>query len=67
MAVTISNHDARNLLLIECENWKRSYLELLYAVHTKHPGQTRHETALAYIQSCERSSDQCESTQSTRQ
>ena len=29
------------------------YQELLYAVETKHPGETRHETALRYIRQAE--------------
>jgi hypothetical protein len=31
----------------------RKYSELIYAVSTKHPGQSRHETALMYIKQCE--------------
>lgn len=30
------------------------YNELLYAVATKHPGETRHETALRYIREAEK-------------
>lgn len=29
------------------------YLELIYAVETKHPDETRHQTALRYIQQAE--------------
>ena len=37
---------------------ERLYNELLMAVCRKHPGETRHETALRYIRSCERSAEQ---------
>jgi len=33
------------------------YYELLWAVETKHPNETRHETALRYIMERERSSN----------
>jgi hypothetical protein len=35
------------------EELEAKYHELLYAVERKHPGQTRHETALSYIQAVE--------------
>ena len=41
------------------------YHELLWAVESKSPGQSRHETALSYIQAAECSSDNqayCENT-----
>lgn len=34
----------------EIEELREKYHELLYAVATKHPDETRHETALRYIQ-----------------
>lgn len=34
------------------------YAELLYAVARKHPGETRHETALRYIRQAENQSSQ---------
>ena len=49
MAEIMTEAEANGLLKIECENWKRSYLELIYAVQTKYPNETRHETALKYI------------------
>lgn len=33
----------------ECKSLRALYEELLYAVAKKHPGETRHETALRYI------------------
>lgn len=33
----------------EVDKWRTLYHELLYAVETKHEGETRHETALRYI------------------
>jgi hypothetical protein len=30
-------------------DYKTLYFELLYAVASKHPGETRHQTALRYI------------------
>ena len=38
---------------------ERLYAELIYAVASKFPGETRHETALRYIRNAERGSDQC--------
>ena len=38
-----------------CE-WREKYHELLFAVGKKHPGESRHETALRYIQEAERPS-----------
>jgi len=32
---------------------KAKYYELIYAVGIKHPGETRHETALRYIKQAE--------------
>ena len=40
------------------------YHELLYQVATKHPGETRHETALRYIRNAERGSNQTQASQS---
>lgn len=37
----------------EVKNLEEKYLELLYAVESKHNGETRHETALKYIQQAE--------------
>lgn len=42
----------------EAERWKALYHELLFAVETKHHGETRHETALRYIHEAERGSDE---------
>lgn len=37
------------------------YFELLYAVESKHPGESRHETALRYIRQAERTGEaQCQ-------
>jgi hypothetical protein len=35
------------------ENYKALYMELLYQVSTKHPDETRHETAMRYIRQAE--------------
>ena len=44
----------------EVDQLKRLYNELIYAVATKHEGETRHETALRYIQEREsQKSDEC--------
>jgi hypothetical protein len=40
---------------VQGENGK--YHELLYAVGTKYPGESRHETALRYIRQAERRTD----------
>ena len=40
------------------------YNELLYAVAQKWPGETRHQTALRYIQNAERGSNQTQASQS---
>jgi len=36
------------------EDWKALYHELLYAVERKFPNETRHQTALRYIQNAEK-------------
>ena len=36
-------------------DYKALYLELLYQVGNKHPGETRHQTALRYLQRAEQS------------
>jgi hypothetical protein len=41
----------------ELEETKREYEELLYAVARKFPGETRHQTALRYIQEAEQVKD----------
>jgi len=38
-------------------DYKEKYFELLYAVANKYPGETRHQTALRCIRSCESSTD----------
>jgi len=38
----------------EIERLRAQYYELIYAVATKHDGETRHETALRYIQEREK-------------
>jgi len=42
------------------------YHELLYAVATKHPDETRHETALRYIRNAERGTGQMEAAAALR-
>lgn len=42
----------------EIERLKAKYFELLYAVATKHPGESRHDTALRYIRQREQPSNQ---------
>ncbi len=47
----------------ECERLRAAYNELLFAVGNKYPGETRHQTALRYIQQAEApriSAAQCE-------
>ncbi len=39
----------------DLEDRADKYYELLYAVQNKFPGETRHETALRYIQQAEKS------------
>jgi hypothetical protein len=46
-------------LLAASRERERLYAELMYAVASKFPGETRHETALRYIRNAERGSDQC--------
>ena len=41
----------------KAENLEARYNELLLAVSNKHPGETRHETALRYIRECEMPKD----------
>ena len=50
----------------EGTDWSKLYHELLYAVAKKHPGETRHQTALRYIQQAERGSDQCDAKSAAR-
>ena len=40
--------------MVEADKICRLYNELLYQVETKHPGETRHETALVYIRMAEK-------------
>ncbi len=40
-------------LKAENERYRKAYDELIYHVETKHPNQTRHETALMYIKNAE--------------
>jgi len=47
------------LLAAASRERERLYAELIYAVASKFPGETRHETALRYIRNAERGSDQC--------
>ena len=51
----------------EAEKWKRLYHELLWEVESKHEGESRHETALRYIQERERSAIDSANTQSSKQ
>ena len=46
----LADYDALAARLAEAE---RLYMELIYAVSTKFPGETRHQTALRYIQRAE--------------
>jgi hypothetical protein len=48
-----------NELLEATRDLAASYAELIYAVASKFPGETRHETALRYIRNAERGGDQC--------
>ena len=41
----------------EWQEWVEKYDELIMAVGNKYAGETRHETALRYIKSCENSSN----------
>lgn len=45
---------------IKCKqlDYERLYNELIMAVAKKYPGESRHQTALRYIQNAERSSGQ---------
>ena len=47
---------------MEADRIRRLYDELLYAVETKHEGETRHETALRYI----REREQCPCRESSQ-
>lgn len=40
--------------LIHQNDIQKKYNELLYAVHSKHPGESRHETALRCIRNSEK-------------
>ena len=40
----------------ENEKLEKKYYELIYAVASKHLGETRHDTALRYIQTAEKGS-----------
>ena len=44
----------RSALIEELETLRAQYLELIHAVASKYPGETRHETALRYITERER-------------
>lgn len=44
---------------------RKLYNELLYAVARKYPGETRHQTALRYIQQAERGNTQEDARTST--
>jgi hypothetical protein len=50
--------DALNAEQIQNQPLQEKYNELLYQVSTKHPGETRHETALRYIRQVEQSTNQ---------
>ena len=47
-------------LLSEIDRLKKLYNELIFAVGNKYPDETRHQTALRYILSCEQSPDEAE-------
>ncbi|HUT60669.1 MAG TPA: hypothetical protein VNA25_22720 [Phycisphaerae bacterium] len=49
---------------VEPEPVAAKYHELLYAVASKFPDESRHETALRYIRNAERGPDQCEAKSS---
>lgn len=44
---------------VAAEDYKALHTELIMQVSMKHPGETRHQTALRYLQNAEKSSDQC--------
>ena len=50
----------------EGADWGKLYHELLYAVGNKYPNETRHQTALHYIQRAERGSDHCNAKSAAR-
>ena len=54
--------DEKDEHIIELESeiaeLRKDYMELIYAVATKYPNETRHETALRYIQEYESGSDE---------
>lgn len=50
-------------LRIELEQVRVQYYELLYEVATKHPGETRHETARRYIRQAEQRPSQAASAE----
>lgn len=52
--VPMPEPDAAPHQLVEAEETRRLYNELLYQVETKNPGETRHETALVYIRMAEK-------------
>lgn len=47
-------------MLAENDRLRKLYDELIMEVATKHPGESRHETALRYIRSAENRSSHCE-------
>lgn len=58
--LTLANDTKRHIDTVLSHNpppkevdYKEKYHELLYAVGTKYPGETRHQTALRYIQRAE--------------
>ena len=51
------------LEVVADEDWKRKYFELVMAVGNKHPGETRHQTALRYIRQSEAPSTRAAQTE----
>lgn len=57
--------DRVRLFVNERNHWRDLYQELLYAIETKHPDESRHQTALRYIRERERPSEPRPSSQSS--
>ena len=52
-AVTVTHSDIKNTMRIHAVTTETKYHELLMAVETKYPSESRHETALRYIKEVE--------------
>lgn len=60
-------HQLTALQSVQGRDVESQYYELLYAVARKFPGESRHATALRYIQEAERTSQGCEPAQANPQ